>query len=201
MRAGLTQSTFGGELAEWFEDNGQSFEYRPAFTTGIFLLAQFSEYAAFQTELLYVRRGTHFTNHDATNFTTEQGAHMETTYSINYIDMPLLLKFSLPADQYLLPFLYAGPVLCIRLGTMRQKTVVTTPQERNGGNWYDGDNISTQDFAFAIGGGLDCNVGPGRIQADLRYTMSFGEIYPVPSIDIRNRTFLATLGYAWKLDM
>lgn len=101
---------FLGYQVEWLQEGDAS---SPDFglQIGIFYAKDFSKYLAVQLELFYSQRGLHFYQTELYN----------SAYSleVNYVEVPLLLKFKIPFNWNVKPSLLAGPYAAFKLRANR----------------------------------------------------------------------------------
>jgi opacity protein-like surface antigen len=120
---------------------------RMGFSGGAFLTYSLSRQIAVQPEILYVTKGA---AKDIFFF----NAHL----NLDYLEIPVLLKFDFVPDGKLRPNLYAGPALDVLLASKFHIIDET----------YDiKDYTKGMDFSLVFGGGFDYN----RVTFDIRYTL------------------------------
>ncbi len=166
----LTTSASGGGMSV-----SETSDMKLGFAVGAYAIIPFSDSFAFQPELMFVQKGGEESN----------GGDVEVT--LNYLDIPLLARYTLPLDGNVVPYLNAGPVIGISLG---------------GTESFDGDSEDIEDlngvvFGVAIGGG----VGFGQFHVDLRYEFGVTDIIETEDfgIDLSSTTsgLLFTVGYTF----
>ncbi len=120
---------------------------RTGFIGGGFLTYSLNRQFAVQPEILYVNKGA------------EKGVFLFTAYwDIDYLEIPVLLKFDLMPEGSVHPNLFAGPALDILLSS---KIGVLNYS-------YDvSDGMKTVDFSLVFGGGIDYK----HFVFDLRYAL------------------------------
>ncbi len=168
-KTGLTVATVSGDT---FKDT----KSRLAPSMAIGLNVGLTDMFTIQPELKYAMKGTKVDN----DFTKE-------TAEIDYLEIPLLFKFNVPAVPVISPSVYAGPALAILTGANR------VPDE---GDKIDvKDNTKGTDFGMALGGAAAVSAGPGKVVLDLRYTLGLTNVPDSDDADAKNRAFDAMIGY------
>ena len=100
---------FLGYEVDWLQDDASYPDM--GLQIGIFYTLNISQYFAVQPELFYSQRGLNFYKTELYN----------TSYSlnVNYLEMPLLLKYNLPLDWQIKPSLFLGPYMAFKLSANR----------------------------------------------------------------------------------
>ncbi len=96
---------------------------------------------------------------------------------LNYIEVPVLVKYSIPMQGKVSPNLFAGPYAAFNVGA--KLTFDNVPADETE-DWVDMDidNIKPIDFGITFGGGLDYAIGPkGKLTFDIRYTMGLVDAF------------------------
>jgi hypothetical protein len=137
---------FAGISTDYNELN-DILDSRTGFTGGAFLTYSFTRQFAVQPEILYVSKGA------------EKDFFFVTPYwSIDYLEVPVLLKCDIVPAGPVHPNLFVGPALSVLLSSKVGYSDVS----------YDvSDGMKSMDFSFVFGGGVDYK----RITFDIRYTL------------------------------
>lgn len=215
VKGGLNLSTFGGEDAnQGFQSDelqGMSFELDPsmrtAFVAGAFISVQLDDYFALQPELLFVSRGVRY-NGDGTVL----GPYTyDVKMAINYLEIPVLAKLTIPTGTPAIPFVYAGPSLGLKMGKVITEGKVTSMGQEldieDEENEEADANIKSTDIGVALGAGLGLNLGGGMLSFDARYTLGLTNIMKPQTdgdgneteMDIKNRSLSLTVGFSFFL--
>lgn len=109
------------------------------------------------------------------------------SYTLDYLDIPILLRAGIPVSRFADAGLYAGAQIGIPLRSeFKDEFGITSDEETN------------TDIGLAIGG----DYWSGPVGVDVRYVYGLTDTFsdeiagvPVNPIDIRNQTFTVTLGY------
>jgi hypothetical protein len=125
---------------------------RAGFSGGAFLTYAFNRQFAVQPEILYVTKGA---AKDLFFF----NAHL----NLDYLEIPVLLKFDFMPDGKIHPNLFAGPALDVLLASKFHIISET----------YDiKDYTKGMDFSLVFGGGFDYK----RVTFDIRYSLGLTNI-------------------------
>jgi hypothetical protein len=100
---------FLGYEVDWLQDDASYPDL--GLQIGFFYTYNISNHFALQPEMYYSRRGLNFYQTELYN----------TTYSLNvsYLELPLLLKYSLPLEWQIKPSLFLGPYFAFKLSASR----------------------------------------------------------------------------------
>lgn len=173
VKAGIGLSGFSGKDASELNPNY-------SFSGNAFYAQHFTPFFAIQPELLFIRKGCSLRGTPGGTF-------------LSYLEIPILLKGTLPTKGSLKPFVYAGPSLGILLAAKAEVSGFIED------SWDVKDEMNTIDFGIALGIGTDIKVGPGNIVIEFRYepgllnnTKEENEVQP----EIKNYCFGLLAGYA-----
>jgi hypothetical protein len=107
---------------------------------------------------------------------------------IDYLKVPVLFKFALSQGQTIEPNLFAGPYAGLRL--------IAEQDGGTGGLFGSGTNIENRteqvDYGFAVGAGLDIEVGNSIFTMDARYNLGLNDVFTDESG--KHRVFSITFG-------
>lgn len=116
--------------------------------------------SSIETGILYTEKGMTDMNPDFLNAETVE---------FDYIEIPILGKFSLPVSPAFEPYLIAGP----SLGFM-----VSAERIRKDGRRLDLDKrTSSADLAFILGGGIETRIGNTILYGQARGSLSLGNTF------------------------
>ena len=157
---------------------------RMGFGAGAFLTFGLGSSFAVQPEVLFVMKGSKYSNGSGADVYRE-------TLSLDYIEVPVLIKFFLPVAGSFRLHLFAGPSLAFKVrarvkATFGGETEVETL-----------DNVKNTDLGLAAGVGLEHPLGRGRITLDLRYTAGTGSLSKGTGDDIKNEALGLFAGYSF----
>jgi len=160
VKAGVNLTSFTG-------DDADGFESLVGFAFGGFISHSLSENIAIQPEVLFSMKGAK----------TEIG---DIDLKYNYIEIPVLLKYTLPTDGLLKPMFFAGPSFGILMSA-----------EADGEDFKD-DSKST-DLSIVVGAGLQIEA----LSFDIRYTMGMTELDDTETLCIKHSNFSLMVGFAF----
>ncbi len=178
---GINFATIGGKDANQFATNLSS---KTGLYIGGFMNYQFAELFALQPEVAYSMKG-------ATD--AENGVNY--TITLNYIEIPVLLKFYIPlaGASTVKPNLYAGPAFAFNVASSITAT--------SGGQTQTSDQSSNTkgfDFGLAFGGGVGFYVGTGLLDFSVRYTLGLSSFdNSGNNLTLTNGTLAIIAGYAF----
>lgn len=111
------------------------------------------------------------------------------TLKLDYVRVPVLLRFNFPTHSTVHPFVNIGPSLGFKVGC----------KETAGSESANCDDISTDvksfDFAGTVGAGLGFNVGKQELSVQARFTKGFTKI--IEDADAKNQNFSIMAGFSF----
>jgi hypothetical protein len=183
---GLNFATFNGKDANQYGNLSS----KTGLYIGGFLNIHFTELFALQPEIAFTMKGS-----DGTE--TIYGDNYNITYTENYIEIPILLKFYIPIEgaRTIKPNLYVGPALAFKVASNVEVSA-------NGNSQTVDISNTTKDFDFglAFGGGVGFVVGRGMLDLSLRYTLGLTSIDDSgANTTVTNGVFAIIANYAFRL--
>jgi hypothetical protein len=162
---------------------------RTGLMIGGFALLEFAGPFALQPELMYIQKG-------ASLETTVDETTITSTTRLDYVEIPVLAKFQLPASAPVSPSLFAGPTLGFNVAA---ETEVETEVEGGESETNDvSDQVSGTDFGIALGGGVDIGLTTGTLMIDVRYALGLTNVDDTDEdTSINNQGFMITAGFAF----
>jgi hypothetical protein len=177
IRAGVSfANVFGGKI---FDQKS-----RAGFCGGLFLTHSFSSIFAIQPEVLFVMKGSRHSEGFGPNSLYE-------VMSIEYMEIPLLVRVRLPVSKSFDAHLLAGPALDFNIRARVNSVIGGRTEEESL------DNINGVDYGVVAGAGLDIPVKVGKISLDIRYTFGLSSISKGPGGGIRNGAACFFVGYVF----
>lgn len=169
----------------------EGFKTKTGFIFGFFYRFDLNNNLALQPEVYYSMKGTQASG---SGVIYGLGYSYDLSIEINYLEVPVLLKYKiLPKGNYT-PSLFAGPYIAFQMSAKASATVevegVTQTEETVM------DEVKRIDLGITVGGSLDIKVGSGSIVLDLRYSLGLTKI--ADDSDAKNSSFTLMLGYAFK---
>ncbi len=167
---GLNLATLGG-------DNVTGASNRTGFQAGLYLTLHMNHAWSIEPEALYAQQGA-----------TSDG----TTLKMNYIQVPVLLRWDVASHNPVHPFFIAGPaaafqVGCDASGGGQSITCDQLSQESDGSF-----NKKSFDLLGVAGAGLGFNFGATQMSVGARYNYGFSDAFQ--NTDAKNRFFSILLG-------
>lgn len=167
------------------------FKTKNGFIFGCFYRFDLNNNLALQPEVYYSMKGTQASG---SGVIYGYGYSYDLSIEINYLEVPVLLKYKiLPKGNYT-PSLFAGPYVAFQMSTKASATVevegVTQTEETVM------DEVKSIDLGVTVGGSLGIKMGSGSIILDLRYSLGLTKI--ADDTDAKNSSFTLMLGYAFK---
>jgi hypothetical protein len=161
-------------------------EYKKDFVVGGFITYSIDNDFAVQPEVYYTKKGYQVTR-SYLGRSSDQ-----TTLSIAYIEIPVLLKYTLAPKGKTTPGFFAGPAIGFkRSGKYKIK---------EGSQTQDGElqNITATDYGIVIGADWRIALSSGAVLIDMRYDLGFSNIVDTnPSPVAKNQTISILLGYSF----
>jgi hypothetical protein len=178
---------FGMNMANWYgkdvRDSYTDLKTKTGFITGVFVNLKVFNMLSVQPEILFTQKGT-----TASAF----GISLKT--KADYVELPVLVKFSLPPISGFSPNAYIGPAVAIKI---RGVGIVKSGGAKEKENIED---LATLDFGLAFGTGVEYAatflkfLGPAIFLFDVRYTMGLMSVSTQENVSIRNGVFSILFG-------
>jgi len=168
LKAGLNISNISG-------DDAGSPDSKTGFAGGLFFMYKFSNMFAIQPEVYYTMKG-------AKEKESFGGETVEATVSLDYIEIPLLLKLLIPIQgSSINPVIFAGPAVGIN-------TTAKAKLEAGGESFEeDIEDVKSTDFGLVFGGGVGFPVGKNELGFDVRYILGLSTIDDsAEAFDVKN---------------
>lgn len=156
---------------------------------GGFVTYSINDWVALQGELLYSQKG-------AESNQMILGLPVDVTGKLDYIEIPVLAKLTIPTNTILTPNIFIGPAFSflVSANVKAESMGVTIIDEDTK------DNQESFDFGMVFGGGVDVKVGTGKLTADVRYVLGLLNVDDPPigeAPDIMNSVISFMVGYGF----
>ncbi len=152
----------GGLNVAMLRGGGSSFDSKLGALGGGFVVYDFSTEFGLESGLLFTMKGAKVLKGSPTGT-------VESFLILDYLEVPVLLRWNIPTGTTTRSHLYAGPTLAFRVSSRNRTETETT----------DLKDVQGLDSGVAIGGSVDFPLNPGRLVVDLRYgiglTDAFGD--------------------------
>lgn len=161
------QSAFDAGLKAGFNvgnvegSDASGFGSREGIVAGGFLRLGLREHWSIQTEMLYSQKG-------AEGSDQYQGMNVTATVKSDYIEIPVMVKYTISTRSRTSPFLMAGPALALSIASTTNISVSESGAKLSVN--VDNFNERTVDVGVAVGAGVDIPVGRSMMTLDARYT-------------------------------
>jgi hypothetical protein len=185
LTAGINSATFGGKDAA-----NPTPDRHTGLIAGVFTVVPMRPNFAIQPELFYTMKGAEFSDPTGTG-----------SFKMNYLELPVLARFDIPASVGVKPFVVAGPAVSFKMtcdveaaGTgFNVSSTCDELQSQSGGT----TNFNSVDYGVVIGGGLAFDVSGRTFTVGARYNHSFGRIEESSDTKHRVISMLATFEFPW----
>lgn len=176
-RVGLNMSTFGRDASEY--------TLRPGVTAGAFLMYSSLNHFGISGDLLYSQMGGKYSQSN-TSFKQR----------VNYLEIPVALRYFLTLSGNFRPNLFFGPSLGIKLNAKRTNYVNDLGTQPDFDNSAQFNNL---DLGLIAGFQLNFKGLAERqhFLIDARYRYGLSDITVDPNQNVNNSTITLTLGYSF----
>lgn len=168
---------------------GYKWENKMGLAGGVFLEIGLPGPLSIQPEVLYVQKGAQIS-------VSEAGITGTFKAYIDYIEIPLLLKFNLVSGGPTVPSIYAGPYVGFNTKAEFVIKITGYPEQREDVK----DDVKNTEFGMAFGLGLAQKLGVVKLTLDARYDLGISNIIKEtleePS-SIKTRTWLFMVGFSF----
>jgi hypothetical protein len=179
---GLNLAKFGGE------DTADNLENRVGLLGGLSLTKARPGALGFEIDGLYSMKGA-----------KSSGAASEATFKLDYLEVPLLLRYDFPVAGTIRPHLAVGPSVALRVGCSaegRSGGVTVSLDCDDAGDESFGSDLRTFDAGIVVGGGVDFTAGRNTLTLGARYSYGLLSISGGDDINTKNRVISLFAGFA-----
>jgi hypothetical protein len=162
---------------------------RTGFLGGVVLVAPFSPAVAIQPELLYTMKGAKFSDSEE---------NITGTVKMNYIQVPLLLRFDLSTTGGVRPFAYAGPAIAFKMGCSLEISEGTTSISADCDEGPDPSEFKSTDVSGIVGAGLAFNMSGRVASIGVRFDQGLTKFSEGNDVKHRVISLVGTLEFPWK---
>lgn len=182
VMAGVNLSKLGG-------DDITGADNRTGFMGGLFVTFHVTNGFAIQPEVIYSQRGA----------SDNSDPDFDATFKLDYIDVPVLLRFEIPVVGPIRPFFLAGPSfgLQVKCGIEGSGGGVSASVDCD----QIGDQVGLQfekktfDLSGVVGAGLDFHLGGHTLMLGARYQHGFSDVMKDATVKNRTWSVVAGLGF------
>jgi hypothetical protein len=165
--AGMVFGVKGGLSVSQVQADVFDTENRTGFVGGVYAGFDLTPMIGLQPELLFVRKGAKL--YEYTGDVLGIPVSESVTLDVDYLELPVLLRVSLPVAEPLGVRLLAGPVASLKLDESLSTSGLF-------GYSLDSDQIKTADIGIAAGAALAMRSGNLRIVGEGRYTFGLTNV-------------------------
>lgn len=153
----------------------EGFETKSGFIIGFFLAFEIAPNLALQPELLYTQKGS-----------KGYMGNVTATFAMNYLEFPLLLRYTFSTSSDNSPFILFGPALA--LNTKGEFAISNALDETL---WKNMANQKSIDIGLVLGGGVALKSGSTKVFLEARYTAGlptlFNSVLPFDNANIMEK--------------
>ena len=182
LKAGMNIANVHGDDVKLAEALGFEVSSNIGLCAGGFITYTLNDMFAIQPELLFTMKGAKI-----------EGAGYKETVKVNYLEIPVLAKLSIPTPGTVKPSLFVGPSLAIKLSAK-----VEWEEAGESGEEDISEEVKSTDFGLVFGGGVDFALGQGKLTIDARYTLGLTKVREPEEgeeIDMKNGAISIMVGY------
>lgn len=180
-----------------YEELGAEFQSNTGLQAGLAFDFKLSEKISFAPEALFLQKG------NTEKYEDDNNNYIEGITKLNYVEIPLLLKYSFFKNEKTTAFLTAGP----SLGYLAQGKYITEykiadeiekEESTFEDSFYEGYNRLDVGAMLGIGFGIRLNES-SSINLDARYLLGIKDLFIINDDDdnVKNRGIGITLGYLY----
>jgi len=183
VKGGLTLANIKS-VPETYE--GYKWENKMGLVGGVFAELGLAKGFSLQPEVLYVQKGAKFSFSEGEITGTAK-------FNVDYVEIPLLLKYNLISSGLTIPSVYAGPYFGFNTRARLVFEMEGYPSE-----YLElKDEIKNTEFGLAFGAGLVQSLGLVKITLDARYDLGLSNVIKVVENgpeSAKTRTWLFMVG-------
>jgi hypothetical protein len=136
--------------------SSEAYSGRAAFGLGVVVDRQLIENVDLHMAAMYLQKGAKVSE---TGFSA--------TFKVNYFELPVMVRYTLPLDLQIMPYAMAGPSVGL----------LTKAKYDSGDNEHDATSETRKiDFSAGFGAGVKIPEGPRMLFAEVRYLLGFVNI-------------------------
>ncbi|MDD3642713.1 MAG: porin family protein [Candidatus Krumholzibacteria bacterium] len=152
--AGVGFGVKGGlNMANLHGTDAENLDWKPGFAAGAFAEIALTPVVSLQPEVLYVMNGA-----------SESFLGIEIDFNLDYIQVPVLVKFDLPVAGTIVPTLYAGPYVGFLMGAE-----VEASYQGESESMDVKDYTKSMDYGLSFGAAIDVNLAAATLIFEGRY--------------------------------
>ncbi|MBU1181638.1 MAG: PorT family protein [Proteobacteria bacterium] len=169
---------------------GVSYKAKTGIALGGFAVFKVNDNLSIQPEFLYTQKGNkiEYSYEDLVGFDALWNPIYETVtekfkVKLDYIEIPVLVKYSFSPGESTCPFIFAGPALGILMSAKADSTNIKS-------------DCNSLDIGLVLGGGVELESG---VSIDLRYDMGMTKVFDFEGGDNKEKNTVISLMVGYKL--
>jgi hypothetical protein len=147
-----------------------------------------SRWLAVQIEFLYFNKGYRVNDVEETDSLGEVVGRADIELIFNYIEIPVLARFSLPTASAYQPYFLAGGFAAFNVDH-KLRLLTEVPFD------FDIENVEEFDYGLIAAAGLNMKTGDAHIFLETRYDVGFGKVIKNQNQKLHVLSF--QIGYSW----
>ena len=191
VKGGLNLSTIVGDHYDIPEGGVETIT---GFCGGGFIVYRLNDMFSIQAEGVYSMKGMKWET-----ATTINGipATCKYQWNLDYIEIPLLMKYSFQTKKSIIPVIFVGPCFSFNLSA---KDKVDCEGRSDGSYvWQTGEgeleDINSTDLGIVFGAGLELDISKSSLLLDIRYTLGLTKIRDYEDTSEKNAVISLMIGY------
>lgn len=164
LKAGVSTSQFSTDFGDT--------KWRTGAAVGMSVAVPITPDLAFAPELLYVRKGATLTSTNVTIGSLTFGT-VKTGFDLDYLEVPLLLRYTLPSPGPASLFVTGGPTVSFKVNEAFSASGIV-------GYSFDSDQVKSSDFGAAVGAGVAVRSSGMRLSLEGRYEFGLVDVSELP---------------------
>jgi hypothetical protein len=181
LMAGINSSTIGGPDVE-------DASRRVGAMGGILVVAPVRPGVAIEPEVIFTMKGADFSDIEGSG-----------SVKMSYVEVPVLLRVSIPTSTAARPFFYAGPSVSFRASCNFEATGEDFGADLSCDQLESqGVEFKSVDYGLIVGAGASFDLSGKLVTLSVRYDHSFAKI--IEDVDAKHRvlSLVATLEFPWR---
>jgi hypothetical protein len=162
-------------------------------TGGLFMSYSLVNWFAIQSEVLYSEKGARFHGSEIGLPDAEAKLHLD------YVEFPVLARFSIPLQGALSPAFFIGPDFAFNVSRKVNLSAGNTDQTISYDDIPGVAPYETFEFNMVFGAGLDISLDPVLVTLEARYTLGLTDIVSPPNLNTSPKdyviAFVAGIGF------
>ena len=124
----------------------------------------------------------------------ESGEGDDLTLHVDYVAVPVLLRYNFPTHSTVRPFVVLGPQVGFRV-----KCEASVGSDSASCDDFAGENAKSVDFSGTVGAGLGFKVGKEELSLQARYNMGFTNVFSDSGSDTKpkNKVISVMAGFSF----